>query len=179
MAQWQQWREALSDRLRKAIGNPQIEEKELAAFDVVMSRRQVLHGAQLTAVAGLVTAGTPPTMWGRTDPLLHVPAGDVGLTTADIASVSTPAQLALGTELFQDTVYAQPVVSSEAVDAHALIEGARGNLRLRSDLEAEDPTFLDAGYHWGPPEVIQLEESADNGWEVVHYHHPWNARSDG
>ena len=35
-------RQRLADRLRQVIGNPVIEQKELAAFDIVMSRRDVL-----------------------------------------------------------------------------------------------------------------------------------------
>ena len=174
-------RERLAARLSKVIGNPAIERKELAAFDIVVGRREVLHGTGLAAVTALVAAGTPPTMWGRQDPELAVAPAEVGLTQAEQASVTAAVGLSVGSETFQDTVYAQQVVSAEAVNTHAVVEGARGQLRLQSDLTSEDPeesAFLDTDYHFGPPELIQLEQ-VSGGWELVHYYHPWGARSDG
>ena len=175
-------RERLVKNLKRLIGNPVIEAKELAAFDLIMSRRQFLKTAQFTAIGALVASAYPPTAWGRYDKKLHVHPKDVGLTTGDMASVTQATQLITGTELFQDTIYAQPVVAPEAIGSHAVIEGPRGRLRLQSDLLSTDPEelqFLDAGYHYGPTELIQLEKDPTDGWELVHYHHPWGARTDG
>ncbi|MGB3184557.1 MAG: hypothetical protein WBB15_01700, partial [Ornithinimicrobium sp.] len=174
-------RERLGSRLGRVIGNPVIERKELAAFDLVVSRRQVMHGSGIAAVTALVAAGTPPTMWGRQDSALAVDPATVGLTQAEQVSVTAAVALSVGSETFQDTVYAEQVVSAEAVNTHAVVEGARGQLRLQSDLESEDPqesAFLDTDYHYGQPELIQLEQ-VSGGWELVHYYHPWGARSDG
>jgi len=175
-------RRRLADRLRQVIGNPVIEEKELAAFDIVMSRREVLKlGGSSLMVAGLVAAGVPPTAWGQRDPSLGVHPCQVGLTAEEQASVSLATQLGIGTELFQQTIYAEPVVSPQAGPTHAVIEGARHRYRLQSRLNSLNPTeadFLDNGHHWGPPELVQLEETS-NGWELVHYRHPWSAREDG
>ncbi len=175
-------RETLSKNLKRLIGNSEIEAKELAAFDIIMDRREFLKAAQLTVVGALVASVYPPSAWGRFDKKLHVPPKAVGLTAGDMASVSQATQLVSGTELFQDTIYAQPVVAPETVNSHALLEGARGRLRLQSDLESANPDeflFLDAGYHYGPTELVQLEGNDNDGWELVHYHYPWNARSDG
>lgn len=159
-----------------------IEAKELAPFDLIMNRRQFLKAAQFTAIGALVASACPPTAWGRYDKKLHVHPKDVGLTPTEQASVSQATQLTTGTELFQDTVYAQPVVAAEAVNSHALIEGVRGRSRIQSDLFSDHPAeyqFLDNGYHLGPPELIQLEQDENGNWELVHYHHPWSARTDG
>ena len=175
-------RVSLSNNLKRLIGNPAIEAKELTAFDVIMDRRQFLKAAQFTAIGALVASVYPPSAWGRFDRKLKINPKYVGLTVGEQASVSQATQLVTGTELFQDTIYAQPVVASEAVNSHALIEGARGRLRLQSDLLNTNPDefqFLDAGYHYGPTELIQLEDDPSAGWELVHYHYPWNARSDG
>lgn len=175
-------RRRLAERLRQVIGNPVIEEKELAAFDIVMSRRDVLKlGGSSLVVAGLVAAGVPPTAWGKRDPSLGVHPNEVGLTLEEQASVTQAVDISIGTELFQQTVYAKPVVSPQAAATHAVIEGARHRYRLQSVLDSLIPTeaeFLDKGHHWGPPELVQLEETA-NGWELVHYRHPWSAREDG
>ena len=175
-------RQRLADRLRQVIGNPVIEQKELAAFDIVMSRRDVLKlGRNSLVVAGLVSAGVPPTVWARRDPSLGVHPCEVGLTAEEQASVSRAAQLGIGTELFEQTIYAEPVVSPQAGATHAVIEGARHRYRLQSELDSINPAeadFLDNGHHWGPPELVQLEETP-SGWELVHYRHPWSAREDG
>ena len=82
-------RRRLADRLRQVIGNPVIEEKKLAVFDIVMSRRDVLKpGRNSLVVAGLVSAGVPPTVWARRDPSLGVHPCEVGLTPDEQASVS-------------------------------------------------------------------------------------------
>ncbi|MGB3184994.1 MAG: hypothetical protein WBG36_03220 [Ornithinimicrobium sp.] len=174
-------RERLAARLSKVIGNPVIERKELAAFDIVVGRREVLHCSGLAAVTALIAAGTPPTMWGRHDPELAAAPSEVGLSQAEQASVTAAVALSVGSETFQDTVYAQQVVSAEAVNTHAVVEGARGQLRLQSDLGSDDPEesqFLDTDYHFGPPELVQLEQ-VDGGWELAHYYHPFGARTDG
>jgi hypothetical protein len=174
-------RERLVKNLKRLLGNPVIEAKELAAFDLIMNRRQFLKAAQFTAIGALVASAYPPTAWGR-DHKLHVHPKDVGLTVGEQASVSQATQLVTGTELFQDTIYAQPVVAADAVNSHALIEGARGRSRLQSDLLSKNPDeyqFLDNGYHLGPPELIQLEQDENDSWELVHYHHPWGPRTDG
>lgn len=181
-----QLRRRLGDRLRQVLAAPTIEDKELAAFDIVMSRRELLRNAGVAAaVVGLVDAGVPPTLWGRSEPALHVPASAVGLTLQDQSSIARASKLSIATELFTETVYAEPVVPSGVVLSHALIEGARNRLRVQSareDPASGDPpaetAFLDRGYHWGPPELIQLEETP-GGWELVHYRHPWGPRTDG
>ena len=175
-------RETLSKNLNRLIGNSEIEAKELAAFDIIMDRREFLKAAQLTALGALVASVYPPSAWGRFDKNLHVPPKTVGLTASDMASVSQATQLVTGTELFQDTIYAQPVVATNAINSHALIEGARGRSRIQSDLVSTNPDeyqFLDRDYHFGLPELIQLEKDANGDWELVHYRHPWNARTDG
>jgi hypothetical protein len=147
-----------------------------------MNRRQFLKAAQYTAIGALVASVYPPTAWGRFDKKLHVNPKAVGLTTSDQASVSNATQVLTGTELFQDTIYAQPVVAANAVNSHALIEGARGRSRIQSDLLSDNPDeyqFLDRGYHFGPPELIQIEQDESGNWELVHYHHPWGPRTDG
>jgi hypothetical protein len=175
-------RQRLAERLRKIIANPVIEEKELAAFDIVMSRREVLKLAGSSAiVVGLVSAGVPPTVWARRDPSLAVHPCEVGLTSEEQASVTRAVDISIDTELFQQTIYAKPVVSPEAGPTHAVIEGARHRYRLQCELDSVAPTegqFLDEGHHWGQPELVQLEETA-NGWELAHYRHPWSAREDG
>ncbi len=175
-------RQRLANRLREVIGNPVIEEKELAAFDIVMGRRDVLKlGRNSLVVAGLVSAGVPPTVWARRDPSLGVHPCEVGLTPAEQASVTKAVDVSIGTELFQQTIYAEPVVSPQASATHAVIEGARHRYRLQSALDSLTPTeaqFLDSGHHWGPAELVQLEET-ENGWELAHYRHPWSAREDG
>ena len=175
-------REKLVKNLKRLIGNPVIEAKELAAFDLIMDRRQFLKAAQFAAVGALVASACPPTAWGRYDRKLHVDPGDVGLTDGEQASVSIPTQIVSGTELFQDTIYAQPVVSEEGFESRGLVEGARGWSRLQSDLSSTDPQesqFLDTDYHFGPPELIQIEQDTSGSWEVVHYRRPWSARLDG
>jgi len=176
-------RRRLADRLRQVIGNPVIEAKELAAFDIVMNRRDVLKlGRNSLVVAGLVAAGVPPTSWARRDPSLGVHPCEVGLTAEEQASVSRAVGVSIGTELFQDTIYAQPLVSPVAVNSHALIEGAHSRPHLQSQLTATDPdeqNFLDSNYRWGPAELIQLEQDTNGDWELVHYHHPWGPRTDG
>ena len=105
-------RQRLADRLRQVIGNPVIEQKELAAFDILMSRRDVLKlGRNALVVAGLVSAGVPPTVWARRDPSLGVHPCEVGLTPEEQASVSIAVDTRIDTELFQQTIYAEPVVS--------------------------------------------------------------------
>ena len=119
-------RQRLADRLRQVIGNPVIEQKELAAFDIVMSRRDVLKlGRNSLVVAGLVSAGVPPTVWARRDPSLGVHPCEVGLTAEEQASVTKAVDVSIGTELFEQTIYAEPVVSPQAAGTHAVIEGAR------------------------------------------------------
>ncbi|GAA1469335.1 hypothetical protein [Microbacterium thalassium] len=174
-------RARLAARLRQRIGQPEVEAKELRAFDVVMDRRQFLTTAQLGIVGGLVASGIPPTRWGAVDSALAVEPAEVGLTLADEMSVPVATQLTFGTELFQETIYSQPAVSPAAVGSHALIEGARNSRRLQSDLDSSSPAesaFLDTGFHWGSPELVQLEDTS-SGWELVHYRQPWGARTDG
>eukprot|EP00522_Entomoneis_paludosa_P002326 CAMPEP_0172473842 /NCGR_PEP_ID=MMETSP1065-20121228/69058_1 /TAXON_ID=265537 /ORGANISM="Amphiprora paludosa, Strain CCMP125" /LENGTH=244 /DNA_ID=CAMNT_0013232019 /DNA_START=646 /DNA_END=1377 /DNA_ORIENTATION=- len=102
---------------------------------------------------------------------------DSGTTNSSTA----PTQLAFGTELFQDTIYSEPVIAQNEAFSHAVIEGARGRLKLQSNLSSTDPsesTFLDTNYHLGPPEVIQFEQnSTTSNWELVHYRYPWEPRS--
>jgi len=184
LIQLRELRQRLAARLKSLIRNPAIEEKELAAFDLVMSRREFLKASELATVSALVMAGVPPTVWAKAakDPNLKVCPQDVGLTDGDQAMVGVATQLLVGTELFQDSIYAQPVVAQNLVGSHAVIEGPRGRLRLQSDLQSADPAelgFLDPGYHYGPMELIQLEGDDTNGWELVHYHHPWGPRTDG
>eukprot|EP00522_Entomoneis_paludosa_P004366 CAMPEP_0172471966 /NCGR_PEP_ID=MMETSP1065-20121228/68085_1 /TAXON_ID=265537 /ORGANISM="Amphiprora paludosa, Strain CCMP125" /LENGTH=1002 /DNA_ID=CAMNT_0013230081 /DNA_START=540 /DNA_END=3545 /DNA_ORIENTATION=+ len=97
-------------------------------------------------------------------------------------SSTSPTQLAFGTELFQDTIYSEPVIAQNEAYSHAVIEGARGRLKLQSNLSSTDPsesTFLDTNYHLGLPEVIQFEQnSTTSNWELVHYRYPWEPRSD-
>ncbi|MGA7143858.1 MAG: twin-arginine translocation signal domain-containing protein, partial [Desulfobacterales bacterium] len=99
-------RKRLSKNLKRLIGNTVIEEKELAAFDLIMSRRQFLKAAQFTAIGALVASAYPPTAWGRYDRDLHVSPKDVGLTLSDQKTATIATQLVSGTELFQETVYA-------------------------------------------------------------------------
>jgi hypothetical protein len=58
-------RERLIQNLNRMIANPVIEAKELAAFDLIMNRRQFLKAAQFTAIGALVDSAYPPTAWGR------------------------------------------------------------------------------------------------------------------
>jgi len=97
-------------------------------------------------------------------------------------SSTAPTQLAYGTELFQDTVYSESVIAQNVPYSHAVIEGARGRLKLQSNLSSSDPSesqFLDTNYHLGSPEVIQFEQNTTTSdWELVHYRYPWQPRSD-
>jgi hypothetical protein len=179
-------RSRLRAQLRKTVGQPAVEAKELAAFDLLMSRREFLKASQYTAIAGLIAAGTPPTLWGRRDRDLHVDPADVGLTVADQASATTATQVTVGTELFEEPVYAQPVISPLEPGSHALLEGAQRTQKLQSLFDSTAPqeqAFLDTGRHYGPTELIQLEQDTNaNGdpiWNLVHYHYPWDGRSDG
>ncbi len=101
----------------------------------------------------------------------------------DTPSATAAAGVSIGTELFQDTVYAEPVVPANAVGSHAVIEGARRHLRIQSDLASNQPLerlWLDNGYHRGLPELVQIEEDPTTGEKmVVHYRRPWKARTDG
>jgi hypothetical protein len=175
-------RQRLAKNLKRLIGNPVIEEKELAAFDLIMSRRQFLKTAQLTAIGALVASAYPPTAWAKvSDACRFVKPGDVGLTPAEMATVTQASGIDFGTELFQDTIYAKPVVAPNQQYTHGLIEAARSRMRVQSQID--DPTpleskFHDKGFHFGPSELIQLEKG-NGGWELVHYFHPWNVRTDG
>jgi len=60
----------------------------------------------------------------------------VGLTPEEQASVEITVGLATSTELFLDTVYAQAVVSQQAVNTHGVVEGARGRPWPRRSLAA-------------------------------------------
>ena len=176
-----QLREQLACNLHRLIGNEAVEKKELAAFDLIMSRRQFLKAAEVEALAALVGSSMVPTAWGKTDPKLKVDPGKVGLTVEDQAAVSKATQLVYGTELNQDPIYARPVISPQEQSTHGIVEGARGRLQLQSQLDAGNPTeaqFLDRGFHYGPSELIQLEKDGAN-WQLVHYYHPWSARTDG
>jgi hypothetical protein len=176
-------RKRLSKNLRRLINNPVIEAKELAAFDLIMSRRQFLKSAQLTAIGALVASAYPPTAWGKVfDDCQFVKPGDVGLTPAEMATVTQASGIDFGTELFQDTIYAEPVVAPDQPYMHGLIEGPRSRMRVQSLIGDQTPleeTFFDSGFHFGRSELIQLEQSSRGAWQVVHYFHPWNARTDG
>uniref|UniRef100_A0A7R9W351 Uncharacterized protein n=1 Tax=Pseudictyota dubia TaxID=2749911 RepID=A0A7R9W351_9STRA len=117
--------------------------------------------------------------------VLHSFSIIVGLKGGTAASETdgTATKLNLGSEIFTDTVYAEPVVSQAAVNSHALIEGVRGRLRIQSDLISDNPEeyqFLDSNYHYGPAELIQLEQDPDtNKWGLAHYYHPLTPRKDG
>jgi hypothetical protein len=115
--------------------------------------------------------------------VLHVDPAEVGLTVTDQASATLATQLTVGTELFQETVYAAPAVSPEQPELHAVVEGARNRLKLQSQFAATGtPTeaqFFDTGYHYGPPELIQLEGLDSGTPQLVHYRHPWGVGDDG
>ncbi len=176
-------RARLAARLKPLIRNPVIEAKELAAFDLVMSRRAFLKTSTLAAMSALVMAGIPPTIWARRYRELKVCPGDVGLTDAEQASVGVATQLITGTELFQDSIYAQPVVAPDQSGKHAVIEGFRARSRIQSTLLNDQPDelqFLDNQYHYGLPELVQLEQDPVSGAVgLVHYRHPFAARDDG
>jgi hypothetical protein len=179
-------RRRLASRLSQVVRSPVIEEKELAAFDIVMSRRKFLKASQMAMVAGLVAAGRPPTTWASADPDLGVSAGEVGLTPEEQASVTVASQLSIGTETFEDSIYAEPVVAQDQPNLHGLVEQAMNRRRFQSDLESTDPDesrFLDVNQHFGRAELIQLEQVSDasgnQSWELVHYRHPWKPRDEG
>eukprot|EP00523_Entomoneis_sp_CCMP467_P008348 CAMPEP_0168728212 /NCGR_PEP_ID=MMETSP0724-20121128/5568_1 /TAXON_ID=265536 /ORGANISM="Amphiprora sp., Strain CCMP467" /LENGTH=1802 /DNA_ID=CAMNT_0008775051 /DNA_START=155 /DNA_END=5563 /DNA_ORIENTATION=- len=99
-----------------------------------------------------------------------------GLCT-DYFDPSIPVALAVQTETFEDTIYAQPIESQTAIGTHTVIEGFVGRNRIQTDLLSRNPgeeAFFDKNYHLGRPEVVQLE-----GRELVHYYHPQNPRKDG
>jgi hypothetical protein len=95
-----------------------------------VSRRQFLVGAELATVGALVASSLVPTMWGKVSSSLAVAPSAVGLTRAMQASAPKATQLLSGTELFQDTLYASPVIAANEVHSHAVIEGVRGRLRV-------------------------------------------------
>ena len=132
-------RKRLVKNLKRLIGNPVIEAKELAAFDLIMSRREFLKTAQFAAVGALVGSAFPPTAWGRYDRELTVRPEEVGLTPEEMAAAAQATGISFGTELFEDTVYAQPVVSPTQPNRHDLIEAARSRMRVQSRLETESP----------------------------------------
>ncbi len=175
-------RATLAANLRRLIRRPAVEAKELAAFDLLMTRRAFLNAAQMTAVGALVQSALPPTAWGKADPDLAVSANEVGLTAADESSVLAASQLQFGSELFTDSIYAQPVISPQEPLSHALIEGVRMRPRIQSDLSSTDPTeldFLDTDFHFGEMELIQIEEVDTDEYELVHYYYPLSGRTDG
>lgn len=176
-------RERLAKNLKRLIDNPVIEAKELAAFDLIINRRQFLKTAEITAIGALVTSAWPPTAWGKVSAACRsVKPNDVGLTPAEMATVTQASGIDFGTELFQDTIYAAPVVAPNQPNTHCLIEGPRSRMRVQSQIYDQTPleeTFLDSGFHFGRSELIQLEQDSNGRWELVHYFHPWNARSDG
>jgi len=184
---WMTLRRKLKERLRAIIRKPEVEAKELAAFDIVMSRRKFLKTSQFAVIGGLIAAGTPPTLWGRRDSALAVEAAQVGLTLADTSSVTAAATLTMGTELFPEPVYSRPVISPEQLGSHALIEGPQGRHKVQSLFGDSDPletTWLDTDAHFGTPELIQLEDvgtdsSGNTQWELAHYRQAWNPRGDG
>ena len=184
---WMTLRRKLKERLRAIIRKPEVEAKELAAFDIVMSRRKFLKTSQFAVIGGLIAAGTPPTLWGRRDSALAVEAAQVGLTLADTASVTAAATLTMGTEVFPEPVYSRPVISPEQLGSHALIEGPQGRHKVQSLFGDSDPletTWLDTDAHFGTPELIQLEDvgtdsSGNTQWELAHYRQAWNPRGDG
>ncbi len=119
-------RAQLARRLKAALGNPQVERKELMAFDLLMNRRDFLKRAEkLAALTALVNTGLVPTAWGQVNPDMKVSPKQVGLTTTEQSTVTIASQLGYGTELFQDSVYSQPVVSAEDAFGHGVIEGMR------------------------------------------------------
>ena len=175
-------RNKLADRLARTLRNPTVEKKELAAFDLMITRRQFLKAAELSVMGALVNSALVPTAWGQcsTDCPTVTPA-EVGLTPAEMAEVAQATGVAYGTELFQDTIYAQPVVAPTEPYSHGLIEAARSRMRVQSQLQSESPledNFLDRGFNFGPAELIQLEQDSNGLWELVHYFHPWVARTD-
>ena len=101
---------------------------------------------------------------------------------AEYFDPSAPVGLAVQTETFEDTIYAQPAVSPNAVGTHTVIEGFVARNRIQTDLLSSNPgekAFLDKNYHLGRPELIQLEENDQGKFELVHYYHPQNPREDG
>ncbi len=175
-------RNKLAERLARQINNPVIEAKELHAFDLMISRRLFLKGTGLATLAALVSSSLPPTAWAKkASHACNFKPNDVGLTPAEMAAVTRATGISYGTELFQDTIYAQSVVAPNQPYQHCLIEAPRSRMRVQSQLEDKSPLeegFLDRDFHFGRSELIQLEDSND-GWELVHYFLPWLARTDG
>ena len=176
-------RRNLAGRLARQIRNPGVEAKELQAFDLIVGRRLFLKGAGLGALAALVNSSLPPTAWAKASHNRHsIKPRDVGLTRAEMATVTQASGIDFGTELFQDTIYAQPVVAPTQINKHCLIEAARSRMRVQSQIDDQTPleeTFFDSGFHFGPSELIQLEQDSKGVWQLVHYFHPWTARTDG
>lgn len=146
-----------------------------------MSRRDFLRSSQ-AATGALATASLFATGCSSSgDDVVGAPGGPV---LPPGVGAPTPSNLAVGlsasTELFQDTIYAQAVVSPNEPNTHALIEGPRGRPRVQSDLSADTPAelaYLETHYHFGHPELIQLEQ-VDGQWELAHYRHPSNESVD-
>ncbi|MEM9242493.1 MAG: hypothetical protein AAGA27_00355 [Pseudomonadota bacterium] len=169
---FKQVREKLSQRLKHVIEDDNIREKELKAFDLLVSRRQFLKGsAKVGLFAGLVKSGLIPTAWGQVDKALHVDPKEVGLTAQSMASLQTPGGLTLNGELFRDVTHnAVPAItgpvetSGNYQNLHAVLEGFQPLPKIQSQLigvDEEDSTplentFADIGYHYGPIEFIQF-----------------------
>ena len=176
-------RNKLAERLARQINNPVIEAKELHAFDLMISRRLFLKGTGLATLAALVSSSLPPTAWAKkASHACNFKPNDVGLTPAEMAAVTQATGISYGTELFQDTIYAQSVVAPNQPYQHCLIEAPRSRMRVQSQLNDQSPleqSFLDSDFHFGRSELIQLEQASNGSWELVHYFHPWIARTDG
>ncbi|MEA3410709.1 MAG: hypothetical protein U9R74_04125 [Pseudomonadota bacterium] len=175
-------RRRLALRLRELIANPGVEEKELAAFDLLVSRRTFLKTAEVAVLANLVNSTLVPSAWGACDPSFEVDRKAVGLSEEDEEAIGKASRLTFGTETFQDTINSHPVVALDQPFLHGLIEGARARMRIQSQLKETSPLelqFLDRGFHFGPAELIQLEKDDSDQWELVHYYHPWQPRQDG
>ena len=82
-------RAQLAQRLKAVLGKPQVESKELMAFDLLVNRRNFLKGAEkLAALTVLVNTGLVPTAWGQVNPDIKVSPQQVGLTTSDDSAVT-------------------------------------------------------------------------------------------
>jgi hypothetical protein len=175
-------REVLSKRLEGVIDQASIREKELSAFDRLVSRRGFLRGgAKISLFTGLVASGLVPTRWALARPdvsNLKINPSEVGLTPEEMAAVKLPAAIVQSSELYSDVVYAQSATVSKNAGLHGVLEGLQLQAKMQSRPGSViEETLADRNHHYGATELVQFAKNDDDqGWALEHYVHERQSR---
>ncbi|MCL9782413.1 hypothetical protein M9194_13345 [Vibrio sp. S4M6] len=159
-------REKLRSQLKSILKQPTVIEKELKAFDKVLSRRAFLtKSGKIAALTGLVSSGMVPTAWanytGDSDYDVGAPE-DNGITLEEQASESAVVYLKATTESFPvPNVFNEVAPQSVEEGMHAGFESFTPFIKTEMVADT-DAVFSDQNYSYGEAGFAHFTSSQQN-----------------